>query len=162
MEDALRFPISNFKKRSYKMKASHHYSTSALSPVHQNLPFYPRPGFHPPSNFHVVSLTVTRDSRRRLSARSKPSNSFAIGHPISASMSESGTKVKPFSVLFVCLGNICRSPAAEGVFRDLVKKRGLDDKFLIDSAGTIGYHEVVNSGIEFCFSFRMYDNELFD
>ncbi|KAJ8551977.1 hypothetical protein K7X08_028420 [Anisodus acutangulus] len=49
---------------------------------------------------------------------------------------------KPFSVLIVCLGNICRSPAAEGVFTDLVKKKGLDSKFKIDSAGTIGYHEV--------------------
>lgn len=48
---------------------------------------------------------------------------------------------KPFSVLFVCLGNICRSPTAEGVFTDLVKKRGFDSKFRIDSAGTIGYHE---------------------
>ncbi|PKI78743.1 hypothetical protein CRG98_000810 [Punica granatum] len=50
-------------------------------------------------------------------------------------------EARPFSVLFVCLGNICRSPAAEGVFRDIVKKRGLDSKFEIDSAGTIGYHE---------------------
>ncbi|CAA0825212.1 Unknown protein [Striga hermonthica] len=48
---------------------------------------------------------------------------------------------KPFSVLFVCLGNICRSPAAEGVFRHLVKEKGLDSKFFIDSAGTINYHE---------------------
>ncbi|OMO89076.1 Protein-tyrosine phosphatase/arsenate reductase [Corchorus olitorius] len=38
-------------------------------------------------------------------------------------------------------GNICRSPAAEGVFRDIVKKKGLDSKFNIDSAGTINYHE---------------------
>ncbi|KAG7559667.1 Phosphotyrosine protein phosphatase I superfamily [Arabidopsis thaliana x Arabidopsis arenosa] len=51
------------------------------------------------------------------------------------------SETKPFSVLFVCLGNICRSPAAEGVFRDIVKKRGLDSKFIIDSAGTIDYHE---------------------
>lgn len=50
-------------------------------------------------------------------------------------------ETKPFSVLFVCLGNICRSPAAEGVFTDLVKKRGLDSNFMIDSAGTIDYHE---------------------
>uniref|UniRef100_A0A5B7BAJ3 acid phosphatase n=1 Tax=Davidia involucrata TaxID=16924 RepID=A0A5B7BAJ3_DAVIN len=57
------------------------------------------------------------------------------------STAESETQTKPFSVLFVCLGNICRSPAAEGVFRDLVKKRGLDSKFTIDSAGTINYHE---------------------
>lgn len=55
-------------------------------------------------------------------------------------------QTKPFSVLFVCLGNICRSPAAEGVFTDLVKKRGLDSKFKIDSAGTINYHEVLQIG----------------
>lgn len=48
---------------------------------------------------------------------------------------------KPFSVLFVCLGNICRSPAAEAVFRDTVRKRGLEHNFVIDSAGTIDYHE---------------------
>lgn len=61
---------------------------------------------------------------------------------------ESGmdSSTKPFSVLFVCLGNICRSPAAEGVFTDLVKKRGLDSKFKIDSAGTINYHEVFSIG----------------
>lgn len=57
-----------------------------------------------------------------------------------ATGTETGTK--RFYVLFVCLGNICRSPAAEGVFRDLVKKRALDSQFQIDSAGTIGYHEV--------------------
>lgn len=44
----------------------------------------------------------------------------------------------------MCAGNICRSPAAEAVFRNLVSKRGLDAKFHIDSAGTIGYHEVVH------------------
>ncbi|WOL03479.1 hypothetical protein Cni_G12199 [Canna indica] len=38
-------------------------------------------------------------------------------------------------------GNICRSPAAEAVFTDLVRKRGAESKFKIDSAGTIGYHE---------------------
>lgn len=58
------------------------------------------------------------------------------------STTDTNTITKPFSVLFVCLGNICRSPAAEGVFRDLVKKRGLDSNFIIDSAGTIDYHEV--------------------
>ncbi|KAH9660066.1 Acid phosphatase [Citrus sinensis] len=56
-------------------------------------------------------------------------------------MASSAATTKPFSVLFVCLGNICRSPAAEGVFRDIVKKRGIDSKFNIDSAGTIDYHE---------------------
>ncbi|MCB1055622.1 MAG: low molecular weight phosphotyrosine protein phosphatase [Acidobacteria bacterium] len=43
-------------------------------------------------------------------------------------------------VLFVCMGNICRSPAAEGVFRHLVAEAGADDAWEIDSAGTIGYH----------------------
>lgn len=43
-------------------------------------------------------------------------------------------------VLFVCMGNICRSPTAEGVFRHLVKQAGLDDKIQIDSAGTHAYH----------------------
>ncbi|KAG6763087.1 hypothetical protein NC652_024074 [Populus alba x Populus x berolinensis] len=59
----------------------------------------------------------------------------------SSSSMASSTKIKPFSVLFVCLGNICRSPAAEGLFTDIVKKRGLDSEFKIDSAGTIDYHE---------------------
>jgi protein-tyrosine phosphatase len=44
------------------------------------------------------------------------------------------------SVLFVCMGNICRSPAAEGVFRKVVADAGRDHEFDIDSAGTIGYH----------------------
>ncbi len=44
------------------------------------------------------------------------------------------------SVLFVCLGNICRSPLAEGVFRHLVEERGLADRFDIDSAGTGAWH----------------------
>ncbi|MEM6600273.1 MAG: low molecular weight protein-tyrosine-phosphatase [Verrucomicrobiota bacterium] len=44
------------------------------------------------------------------------------------------------SVLFVCMGNICRSPAAEGVFRSLAKEAGLQHRIRMDSAGTIGYH----------------------
>ncbi|MDR0788288.1 MAG: low molecular weight phosphotyrosine protein phosphatase [Gemmatimonadota bacterium] len=44
------------------------------------------------------------------------------------------------SVLFVCLGNICRSPLAEGVFRHFARERGVEDCFDIDSAGTSGYH----------------------
>lgn len=43
-------------------------------------------------------------------------------------------------VLFVCMGNICRSPTAEGVFTRLVEQAGTRDRFLIDSAGTHAYH----------------------
>ena len=44
------------------------------------------------------------------------------------------------SVLFVCMGNICRSPTAEGVFRHLVNKEGHEDWISTDSAGTHAYH----------------------
>ncbi len=44
------------------------------------------------------------------------------------------------SVLFVCLGNICRSPLAEGIFVHLVDQAGLRDRFEIDSAGTGAWH----------------------
>lgn len=44
-------------------------------------------------------------------------------------------------VLFVCLGNICRSPAAEIIFRKMVDDAGRTEDFEIDSAGTIGYHQ---------------------
>ena len=43
-------------------------------------------------------------------------------------------------VLFVCMGNICRSPSAEGVFRHLVNDAGLGDVVRIDSAGTHAFH----------------------
>lgn len=45
-----------------------------------------------------------------------------------------------YSVLFVCMGNICRSPTAEGVFRHHVKEAGLDTQIWADSAGTHAYH----------------------
>ena len=48
---------------------------------------------------------------------------------------------KPYRVLFVCLGNICRSPAAEIIFRKMVDDTGRTSEFEIDSAGTIGHHE---------------------
>lgn len=44
-------------------------------------------------------------------------------------------------VLFVCLGNICRSPLAEGVFRHLAREAGIAERLRIDSAGTSGYHD---------------------
>ncbi|PWN07865.1 low molecular weight protein-tyrosine-phosphatase [Rhodohalobacter mucosus] len=50
------------------------------------------------------------------------------------------TKENPFKIVFVCLGNICRSPTAEGIFQHLVNERGLESYFYIDSAGTSAYH----------------------
>ena len=44
------------------------------------------------------------------------------------------------SVVFVCMGNICRSPTAEGVFQQIVKDHGLQDYIEVDSAGTHSYH----------------------
>lgn len=48
--------------------------------------------------------------------------------------------MKKYKVLFVCLGNICRSPAAEGIFKKMVKDQGLSNQITVDSAGTAGYH----------------------
>lgn len=49
-------------------------------------------------------------------------------------------KTKPYSVLFVCMGNTCRSPTAHGVFRHKVKAQGLEHRITVDSAGTHNYH----------------------
>jgi protein-tyrosine phosphatase len=51
-----------------------------------------------------------------------------------------GLEASRYRVLFVCTGNICRSPTAEGVFRHLVAAAGLDSAIGIDSAGTHDYH----------------------
>ncbi len=50
-------------------------------------------------------------------------------------------------VLFVCLGNICRSPMAQFVFKNMIAEKGLQDKFEIDSAATEGYNELCHAGI---------------
>ena len=47
---------------------------------------------------------------------------------------------KPLRILFVCMGNICRSPAGEGVLAKMVAEAGLADRIQIDSAGTLGMH----------------------
>lgn len=46
----------------------------------------------------------------------------------------------PRRVLFVCMGNICRSPAGEGIFRAYIGNQGAADRYAVDSAGTTGYH----------------------
>ena len=48
---------------------------------------------------------------------------------------------KEYKILFVCLGNNCRSPSAEAVMKKLVKDAGLDNYIEVDSAGIMGYHE---------------------
>jgi protein-tyrosine phosphatase len=50
----------------------------------------------------------------------------------------------PIRVLFVCLGNICRSPLAEGIFSKKIKDAGLHHHFLLDSCGTSGHHDGEN------------------
>jgi len=63
-------------------------------------------------------------------AKRAPDEPPARAHPTSQQV----------SVLFVCMGNICRSPTAEGVFRARAQREGLAEKIFIDSAGTRGYH----------------------
>ncbi|CAL9114564.1 unnamed protein product [Musa textilis] len=108
-----------------------------------NLPFchpaespprrFSRLHFRRPNPLFSANLYLLRSPSSHRLAHRRPVRFFSAV----ASMAET----KPFSVLFVCLGNICRSPAAEAVFTDLVRKRGAESGFNIDSAGTIGYHE---------------------
>jgi len=49
-------------------------------------------------------------------------------------------KDNEISLLFICLGNICRSPAAEGIMKKIVDERGMGDRFRIDSAGIGSWH----------------------
>ena len=60
-------------------------------------------------------------------------------------------------VLFVCLGNICRSPMAEAVFRDMVEKENLSEKIKIDSAATLAE---VGISVEGMYSRPLNDNDL--
>lgn len=48
--------------------------------------------------------------------------------------------MEKIKVLFVCMGNICRSPTAEGVFNKIIREQQLEDRFVVDSAGTHAYH----------------------
>lgn len=50
------------------------------------------------------------------------------------------TPTKPYAITFVCLGNICRSPLGEGIFKKLVKEAGREAEFHIESAGLGGWH----------------------
>ena len=59
------------------------------------------------------------------------------------SLSRMSQQDKTYKVLFVCLGNICRSPAAQAVMQRLVDERGVAARFVIDSAGTYSGHSGV-------------------
>lgn len=48
--------------------------------------------------------------------------------------------MKKFNILFVCLGNICRSPSAEAIMKKIILQKNLQDKIFVDSAGTSDYH----------------------
>ncbi|VAI74816.1 unnamed protein product [Triticum turgidum subsp. durum] len=129
------------------------YSSLAPNPTARDPVRTRRRTTHPlvaATNRHVHGRTVT--SLRQIHPRDHFANpprpvfvaSAAEAEEMAAEASTPApaeASAKPFAVLFVCLGNICRSPAAEAVFRNLVSKRGLESKFQIDSAGTIGYHE---------------------
>lgn len=80
----------------------------------------------------------------------------SLFHPRGARLIERGGEVK---ILFVCMGNICRSPAAEGIFRSLVEDAGLEEVIEIDSAGTHGYHvgEAPDSRMQRAAALRGYD-----
>ena len=54
--------------------------------------------------------------------------------------------MEKYKILFVCLGNICRSPAAQAVMERIVSERGISDKVEIDSAGMSGYQICLISG----------------
>jgi len=64
----------------------------------------------------------------------------AAGAAAGAGVSDAGAPGPVRSVLFVCMGNICRSPTAEAVFRHLLKEEAPELQIEVDSAGTAGYH----------------------
>lgn len=68
--------------------------------------------------------------------------------------------MKSTHVLFVCMGNICRSPAGENIFRHLVKEAGLSKEIICDSAGTLGYHTGNNPDTRMSRTIRKRDYEV--
>lgn len=116
------------------------YGGVVLLPLKQN-----KPPLLQPSPSSVAALLFTPDFYRlrhsgRISISTKPFRSFSRTR-MAAAGSSRDDDLPQIGVLFVCLGNICRSPTAEAVFRYAVEKKGLKSRFNIDSAGTINYHE---------------------
>ncbi len=84
-----------------------------------------------------VSYEATR--RRKSPSRRKNQSHLRV-HSIACLRRKAGKLYRAVRILFVCTGNICRSPTAEGVFRKLLLKDSLEDKIRADSAGTHDYH----------------------
>ena len=64
------------------------------------------------------------------------------------------TSQEPFRLIFVCMGNICRSPAGENVMNTIISKAGLEHSIDCDSAGTIDYHTGKSPDARMCASAR--------
>src|SRR5210317_506168 len=79
------------------------------------------------SSLKAVEKALRRDSLRGMSDET-------------SSPSDPAPDCPPIRILFVCMGNICRSPAAENVMRHLLEQREISDAFELDSAGTIRIH----------------------
>ena len=75
-----------------------------------------------------------RERRERLEKPSRDREGAGTGRTVHA------VPTLPTHILFVCLGNICRSPLAEGVFVELAKQRAVPDRFVVDSCGTGDWH----------------------
>ena len=79
-----------------------------------------------PANSHLYSFTILFNFDSNTAMEFQPNRNI--------------TKKQPYRICFVCLGNICRSPTAEGIFQQKVKECNLNSFFFIDSAGTSAYH----------------------
>jgi protein-tyrosine phosphatase len=75
----------------------------------------------------------------RPSISNSPLAGWTIEQPESAELITMSSQ-QPIKVLFVCMGNICRSPTAHGIFQKLVDEQDLGDSIQVDSAGTHSYH----------------------
>lgn len=124
-------PFASFRSKPLAWKSivvshpfSHHPSRSIPRSISQ-----PVPGRSTFSNNCVIEFRSHRS----------PPKTFARAMPPSGDVRQGGDDAPPKTrVLFVCLGNICRSPTAEAVFRAVVERNGLGDRFDIASCGTGG------------------------
>lgn len=90
-----------------------------------------------------MSLKATNKSEKSSALSQemqKDNNDHMMANPKSQKLINSLKAKEKIGILFVCLGNICRSPAAEGIMRDVVKSEGAESRFDLDSAGTGRYH----------------------